>query len=749
MDAIDLQKLSDFDFEILCKDLFSRILGVSLEIFTPGPDGGVDLRHLSPTGDSLVVQCKHWMRSGRAKFVAHMLDSEMPKIKRMRPARYVIATTVGMTPQAKEKLYEAFSPYLQSRQDIYGVDEIASALGDNPDIIRKHLRLWLNDSTILESVVTRNIIWRSTHLAEELKQTLRTYVPSRNLRQAMSAIEKNHVCVLTGPPGVGKTTLAQVLCAYYAAKSFELIEVSENVEDAFRVWSEDSQQIFIYDDFLGQSSLEEKLHKNEDARLLSLIGRVRRDPRKRFICTTRGYIWKQALQRYERLDRANLDPILFQVDLEGFTREEKAQILHNHVFWSEWPQIAKEEFSYPESYRPILRHRDFNPRAISNALAVPFDPENGKPVDQVLASLGDPLSLWRHIFDNQLSAEDQLLLAVLFSLGSKSSKEVLKRAFVELGKREAQFLRSLRILEGTFVKVTVENGGSWIEFSNPSVNDFMLIKLAREGDWVRDILTRPYSFDQVSNLWSAHTGPCDVEVPAKIDLSAYVSILEQAALCTLSRDTSVELDLVGRLATCLYIADEVNVPHLEQRIVTELSIQGKVYGARDLDDIAQLIRLSGGSKSAKIRSMHAAIKLEGLTALFNRDRRDCGLFRAAMYALLLADYVDERIRQGICAEADALVDATLEAYILGPEEPDDDTMLYALQYMQRYENWAEIWPMSAGPMLDYGLIPTDDDFEEEDGDEVAQIDPEGVDGEVYQIMSSLRITEEAESASSV
>lgn len=738
MDPVDLQKLSDFDFENLCKDLFTRLLGFNLEIFTPGPDDGVDLRHLG-LGRKVIIQCKHWMRSGRAKFLRHMLDSELPKVRRLNPTRYIIATSVGITPQAKEKLYEEFQPYIRSMEDIYGVDEIASALGDHPDIIRKNIRLWLNDATILEAAITRNIAWRSLHLADGMKETLRTYVPSRNLRQAMHAIDKDHVCILAGPPGVGKSTLAQVICAHYASQSFELIEVSENIEDVYRVWDDNSRQIFIYDDFLGQSSLNEKLHKNEDSRLLSIMNRVRRDPKKRLICTTRGYILNQARHRYERLDSANLNAITFTVNLEGLTRKEKAEILHNHVFWSEWPQHAKEDFSYPESYRPILRHRNFNPRAITTALSVPFDPSRGTPTSQILASLDDPTSLWRHIFDHQLSDSDRSLLALLFSFGSKSSIEVLQRAFVEQGAgRGAQFRTSLQILDGTFIHIFSDREKAWVEFSNPSVNDFMLAKLAIDDDLVLDILTDTHSFDQISNLWDAQTGPCDAEAPAKIDLSRCAVELEKAALRTLSRPETTEHDLVDRLTICLSIAKKFDTPELEQYAVEKLSIQGVVYRAKYLDDIVHIIRLTRESKNKRILSLHPQLTLEGLSALFNRDRRECGLFRAAIYALLLKEFVEEGIKERILAEADLRVDDLLEEAIYGPGEPEHESLQYALQYIRHYEDFEQRWPLAADVIDGFGF-EVDEVESDDDNDEVASMAPELVDGVIYQIMSALRI----------
>ncbi|HEX4394418.1 MAG TPA: restriction endonuclease, partial [Mycobacterium sp.] len=81
MDTFDLARLTDFDFELVCKDLFGEILHFNLEVFGPGADGGVDLRHMSVSTDkSTIIQCKHWVRSGRAALIRHMERSELPKV---------------------------------------------------------------------------------------------------------------------------------------------------------------------------------------------------------------------------------------------------------------------------------------------------------------------------------------------------------------------------------------------------------------------------------------------------------------------------------------------------------------------------------------------------------------------------------------------------------------------------------------------------------------------------------------------
>ncbi|MFE2991150.1 restriction endonuclease [Streptomyces sp. NPDC059262] len=736
MDRLDLRKLSDLDFEDLCKDMFEHLLGVPLEIFSSGPDGGVDLRYLG-TNQNIVIQCKHWMKSGRAKLIRHLFDSELPKVDRIRPVptRYIIASTVEMTPAAKDKILDGFHPYIQSTGDIYGIAEITSFLQNNPKVVRKHMRLWLNDATILEAIVSKNIIQRSLHLADDIKETLRTYVPSANLHKAMDLIEQRHSVLLSGPPGVGKTTLAHVVCAHYAERGFELVEVSENIEDVYRVWHDGDPQIFVYDDFLGQTSLDDKLHKNEDGRLLSLIRRIAKDHTKRFVCTTREYVLQQARQRYERLDRGDLDTLTFTVDLDLLDRDEKAQILYNHVYWSEWPTSEKREFSSPDVYRRIIRHRSFNPRALADLLSVPFDVERGSPGDQVVAALDDPMGLWRHIFDHQLKESDRDVLCVLFTLGGKSPLSILADAYIAYSNRGiSQFKASLRVLDGTLIRLVDGRDEESVEFTNPSVNDFMLIKFSEERDLITRIFNASFSFDQVALLWSYHDAPLDSALPARLDLSHFRVEIEKAVVATLEIESSGKRPEAGRVAVCLSIAGSMHVPKIESWALKQLKRPGFVYRSAPSDVIA-LIRATCDSANPRIDRIFGDVRIEGLTSLFNRDRGDRGLFVAATYALDIAEFVEDEIREDLCLQADELFDDVLERYLRNPDDVDADLVHCGLQYiLQRGDIWEARWPEAGVMMEDW--MPEQMSYAE-GSDEESDIDPEYVDGDAYLTMSAL------------
>ena len=142
MDEFDINRLTDFDFEIVCKDLFEVHLDLTLEIFTPGRDGGIDLRYMAIGANGpLIIQCKHWPQSTCGKLIRHLRHQELPKVNLLKPNRYILATSVRLTPSAKDKIIAALHPHIKSTGDIYGLHEIASLLGNYPEIVKRHLRV--------------------------------------------------------------------------------------------------------------------------------------------------------------------------------------------------------------------------------------------------------------------------------------------------------------------------------------------------------------------------------------------------------------------------------------------------------------------------------------------------------------------------------------------------------------------------------------------------------------------------------
>lgn len=99
--AYDFTTLSPDDFEALVADLLSRELGGRLESFKPGKDGGIDLRNTRVSGSGAIVQCKRYAPH-KINELLRSMASESNKLRKLRPPRYVLATSVDLSPGNKD-----------------------------------------------------------------------------------------------------------------------------------------------------------------------------------------------------------------------------------------------------------------------------------------------------------------------------------------------------------------------------------------------------------------------------------------------------------------------------------------------------------------------------------------------------------------------------------------------------------------------------------------------------------------------
>lgn len=418
MPDYDFKTLSPYEFELLVRDLLQEELGVMLESFKSGRDKGIDLRYSPSREEKLVVQCKHYAGSGYQILFSHLQREEATKVKALQPTRYLLATSVGLTPGNKEDIKSLFDPYCSSTGDVYGREDLNNLLGRHPQVERKYFKLWLTSTAILQRVLQSSVFNRSEVEAEAIKRKLKYFVTTESLARAKGILEESHYCLITGIPGIGKTTLAEILIVDYIADGYEAIRVTSDIAEAYATYRPSNKQIFYYDDFLGQAGLEEKLSKNEDQNILRFIEAVRHSSNTRLIFTTRDYILKQAEATYERLGAANLDTKKFVLELSDFTELQKAEILYNHVYFSDLPEEHKADLLQDKNYLKIIRHRNYNPRIIEMTTGFAAEPERvGEAYTETfLRNLEDPSRVWEHAFSRQISEAARHLLLVLLSL---------------------------------------------------------------------------------------------------------------------------------------------------------------------------------------------------------------------------------------------------------------------------------------------------------------------------------------------
>jgi DNA polymerase III delta prime subunit len=511
MDGYDLGRLTDFDFEELCKDLFEVILGRPLEIFTPGRDGGIDLRYIAPaSGEKTVIQCKHWMKSGRQALIRHFRKTELPKVVRLAPDRYLIATSVELTAAAKDEITGIFSGFIQSPGDVHGAHEIVALLREHPEVVRRHIRLWLASSAVLGSLLNRDVLLRSRALALDIDESLRLFAPHPGRDQARLLLDGQHSCLIAGPPGAGKTTLAHVLLADHRAEGFTIIEATNRLDDVHRTWDDTEKQIFFVDDFVGQTTLDEGAARLANRELPRLLRMVKKSPTKRLVLTCRNYLVKQVSEHHERLDARGLAPYECMIDAAALTSDIRAEIFYNHVYFSGLESEQRAQLAEPAVHRAIIHHRNYSPRLLEHAIAevVELPPgESGNIAAAVLRNFENPAHLWERLIEEVLDADGLALVLTLYTANRSADCDLLGgawRAHVGLeatADADRRFRRSLRRLDPVIARV----GEDRVEFSNPSIVDFLHNHLAKHPELLAALCDSAVCLDQLVTVWTAAT----------------------------------------------------------------------------------------------------------------------------------------------------------------------------------------------------------------------------------------------------
>ena len=87
-------------------------------------------------------------------------------------------------------------------------------LGQYSQVERQYYKLWLASTTVLEDILDKRInTWSDIEL-EEIRREVSTYVMNDSFNEALSILKKNRYVIISGIPGIGKTTLSRMLVYY-------------------------------------------------------------------------------------------------------------------------------------------------------------------------------------------------------------------------------------------------------------------------------------------------------------------------------------------------------------------------------------------------------------------------------------------------------------------------------------------------------------------------------------------------------
>ncbi|HYK04080.1 MAG TPA: restriction endonuclease [Thermoanaerobaculia bacterium] len=511
--AYDFLTLSPDDFQLLVRDVLQAELGIRLETFTQGADEGIDLRSVDPSHRSLIVQCKRY--KDFRSLMRSLREHELPKIQRLAPARYILATSVPMNPQRKAKLLALLRPFCTNEGDILGAGDLNNLIEHHPDVERRNFKLWLSSALVLDRVLHDGIFGEDEAALARARERLQKYVRNASLDRAMELLESERYCIIAGQPGMGKSMLADVIVLDHVERQgFEAVQISSSLDEIRTRRNPGRRLIYYFDDFLGKNAVEQ-LTRNEDRRLVDFIEDVRRTPNWRLVMATREYVYNQAVIKFEALAHAAEHLKKCIISLDDYTPLICAKILYNHLYYSDLPRPYIAALVEGRRYMEVVRHRNYNPRIVQYMTMDLFfrDVVSSDYPSEFVANLDNPQRIWHHAFHRHISREAQDLLVLLASFPGEGLLADVERVFSNFYTRRSKRLLSamsprafedaLRELDGDFIDTSHVAGAWLIEFSNPSIRDFLNATLSSSPALVEDLIATATYFEQLSRIWSA------------------------------------------------------------------------------------------------------------------------------------------------------------------------------------------------------------------------------------------------------
>ena len=563
-----------------------------------GADEGIDLRHCNRSGRVTIVQCKHYAGSDFPRLLSHLRRRELPQVERLRPARYVVATSISLTPANKCRIIDLLGPYVRHSRDVLGCDDLNGLLSRHPEVQRRHIKLWLTSVELFDRAMRHARLCQSEFEVQRIHARSHLYVPNQCFKRARAILQRNRVVIIAGKPGIGKTTLAEMLLYSYIGRGYTPVVLRSSIEEGQGQFEHRVRQIFYFDDFLGRTFLGENRHflgRNEDLALLRFIERVSCSVNSLLIMTSREHVVRDACRSSERLNQGFISDLKCVLQLGDYSLSQKARILYNHVYFSDLPAAYRRQFKRPHLYLTVLRSEYFSPRYVEWICSFArVRHVSARAYERfVLTALKCPERIWKHAFEQEIGDAGRSVLLALATLEDSTCVNRVLAATEGLHQHRTRkygmtwapddIRNALRDLEGTFMNLACGR----VAFLNPSVGEFVKGTVWGSSDHLADVIAGAVYFEQLRRTWE---GACHAKVDPGLLHASLLRALD-VALYSPSPELAERTSWGWRLKFVLEIMESVGRMGLDEHI-ERLSVRLAQSGgsdARCLLDILELV----------------------------------------------------------------------------------------------------------------------------------------------------------------
>jgi hypothetical protein len=475
----DFRNLESEDFEKLVGDILREKYNNShIERFGKGPDGGIDLR-FNYNSKEYIVQCKHYVESTVSKLCSVLKNDELPQIKKLKPKKYLLFTSLKLMPSDKSTIIKALNNMI-TVNDIWGREELNDEISKYSDVEKRNYKLWFQSVTVLEQIINKKYVNKARMSLERIQQRINYYVEPDIFNAAYSILEDRNILIIKGNPGIGKSMLADALTLRYIWERYEYYKI-ESIDEFYQLYEIDSnkKQIFFFDDFLGQTEISSEFSstfcKNIDDIFESIMTSIH--GKKKFIMTTRNYILKFAKEL--RPENKNIFANKFCVELGEQNNIIKCAMFAKRL---RYENINCEEIIEEEKYLDIINHKNFTPRIIDIILG--RNKNECKIFEKLIQALDNPEDIWKDSIES-LERNYESLIYILLLYNSGADLKQLRYDYDDYNMVRATHY-NYEIINNAFNKILKDMCESFInidtvhnkvKYVNPSLEDYIKAKV--------------------------------------------------------------------------------------------------------------------------------------------------------------------------------------------------------------------------------------------------------------------------------
>ena len=478
----ELHSLGWKAFQQLCVTVASEIWGQVVEGFFDSNDGGRDgafygtwkaVRGESFAG-AFTIQCKFFASRNKVLRLSDLKD-ELSKAERLAARglseSYILFTSARLTGAAEETIRAAFEavPGIK-RFAAYGSDRISQFIRESPRLRALIPRVYgLGD---LSQIMDERAYAQAREILSSLGDDLAKFVITNAYRNSAKALVDHGFVMLLGEPACGKSAIAAGL-ALGALDEWGCFTLKIRDADDFIAHSNphEAKQFFWIDDAFGSTQLDWQGTINWNSAFPHIRAAIRRGAK--FVFTSRDYIYRNARNFLKESALPVMNEAQVVIRVEELTKDEREQILYNHVRLGSQPSAFKREI------KPLLAavaaHKRFSP--------------------EIARRLGNPaftkkLYLTAYWLDNFVEHNTELLQEVIRTLdtGSRSAIALVfirdgslqspitltseeERAIELLGASPGEVRTAITALDGSLLIQVEQRGSVWWRFKHPTIRD--------------------------------------------------------------------------------------------------------------------------------------------------------------------------------------------------------------------------------------------------------------------------------------